>query len=123
MVKYVDKHNLTPQQLEKIRKASDVWYAGYRDRMKDVHDPKLKRAIAMTYFNLHHEQGYPLAASSYAEAHNGLHLAKALGIMLAISGQADKFKGGTMKEVSKAYEWLVDYWRTVEADEQAILKS
>jgi hypothetical protein len=121
MVKYVDQHKLTPEQLEKIRKASDVWYEGYRKRLKEVHDPKLKRAISMTYFNLHHEQGFPLAPSSYVKAHEGLHLSKALGKMLAISGQADKIKGGSFSEVEKAYEWLVDYWRTVEADEQAIL--
>lgn len=123
IVEYIENNRVSPEQLEKLRKTSDIWYRDMKAAMGAIKDPELKRAVRLTYFNLHHEQGFVVAPSSYDATRRGLYLSKILSKLMDISGQAKDTNGGTISigKVEQAFEWLLDFWRPRYNEEVAIL--
>ncbi len=106
---YLEKHDITDMQYYSMTKKMDDWLVELNQETAKIQDPDLKKAVALTSFNFHHDAGFPLIPSMYL-AHKRYEGVRRLYVMHIISKHGVTFKD-PWNNLDKAEVWLKDFWR------------
>lgn|GEM_PF-1647314 len=120
--KYEEKHNLGKPQRAKLEKQIDRWKAELDAARKDVPSKELRYAIGFLMFNFHHDRGYPMVPSSYADDTANDRVPRLLYTMLKVSDQPRGFDNADAT-LNEAFAWLKEFWGQRAGQEQDILQA
>lgn len=104
--KYLEKQDLTDAQFEKMKSKMDDWLVELNQETAKIENQDLRKAVALTSFNFHHDAGFPLIPSMFLTEKN---TTKNLYLMYTISGHGTFFKD-PWKNLDRADAWLKDFW-------------
>ncbi|MFN8609471.1 MAG: hypothetical protein U0931_18175 [Vulcanimicrobiota bacterium] len=107
---YIERNQMTPEQVAKMDKRSELWYREFNQAVEQIKDPGLKGAVELVAFNFHHDRGHLMMPSSYLKDGAG-PVPRALYAALKVSGQGAAYgvdKG--LPNLNKGHEWLQDFF-------------
>jgi hypothetical protein len=73
--------------MAKLAKMQDRWKVELDAARADIPDKKLRWAIGMYLFNMHHDRGIPMVPSNYLTGDKSDFVPKLLALYLRLSGQ------------------------------------
>ncbi|MBS2035713.1 hypothetical protein JST97_12050 [bacterium] len=107
---YIERNQMSPEQVAKMDKRSEVWYREFTEAVDKIKDPGLKGAVELVAFNFHHDRGHLMMPSNYLKDGAG-PVPRALYAALKVSGQGAAYgvdKG--LPNLSRGHEWLQDFF-------------
>lgn len=107
---YIERNQMTPAQVAKMDKRSELWYREYKDSVDKISDPGLKGAVELVGFNIHHDRGHVMMPSNYLKDGAG-SVPRALYLALKVSGQGEAYgvdKG--LPNLNRGHEWLQNFF-------------
>lgn len=114
---YIEKNQLTDAQFERMKQKMDDWLVELNTETAKIEDVNLKKAVALTTFNFHHDAGFPLIPTMFLTKKN---TTKNLYTMYVVSGHGTYFDN-PWKNLDRADAWLKDFWsKRVEQENEAL---
>lgn len=107
---YIERNQMSPEQVKKLDKRSEVWYREYKDAVENISDPALKGTVELVGFNIHHDRGHLMMPSNYLKDGAGV-VPRALYAALKVSGQGKEYgvdKG--LPNLNRGHEWLQNFF-------------
>ncbi len=107
---YIERNQMTPEQVKKMDKRGELWYREYKDAVENISDPGLKGSVELVGFNFHHDRGHLMMPSNYLKDGAG-PVPRALYVALKVSGQGKEYgvdKG--LPNLNRGHEWLQNFF-------------
>ena len=117
---YMLRKNIDKKNATKLNLQMDKWYIELENAVANIKDPDFKAAVEFLTFNFYHDNGYPIAPSSFLDNKSNTHYL-VVGLLKA-SKVGINFKN-PMANLKEAEKWLVNFSKEKLPEEEKFLKS
>lgn len=119
---YMETKQINQKEFEKMRPQIDQWFLELDKESKAIEDKTFRRVTRRLIFNMHHDRGYPLVPSVILNLPKLPGNAYALYFLLENYGHGVTMPPNTKRLLPKSYEWIQNFWKAREAQEQELLE-